>query len=100
MPGPGSYKDNVKIPKKAQKSNFIFKNKRRNETIFEKYISPVPGPGKYNNQSSDFLSKKHYKKKKGGSHFITAERRFLDQPESIKNPGPGKYFDQKDPLAI
>ena len=35
-----------------------------------------------------------------GIPFINAERRFLYEPECVKNPGPGKYFAEKDPRAI
>lgn len=97
-PGPGSYKK-VEIPRKENDSTAIFKNDRKIETIFEKYISPAPGPGKYNNSTSDFLSKKHFKDRKG-NHFLTAEKRFTNNSEVVQNPGPGKYFDKKDPLAI
>lgn len=100
VPGPGTYKETVVIPKNSPKPTSLIKSEKTNETVFEKYISPGPGPGNYNNQSSDFRPKKYYKNKKGGSTFISAERRFLDRPEYIKNPGPGKYFDKKDPLAI
>ena len=100
FPGPGTYRERVDIPKKTQDSTSVFKKERRIETIFEKYISPAPGPGKYNNSKSDFIPRKSYKNKKGGSHFISAEKRFLHEPEYIRNPGPGNYFGQKDPLAI
>ena len=78
----------------------VFKNDRKIDTIFNQYIAPGPGPGKYLDNRSGFIPKKRYKNKKGQSHFISAERRFFHEPENIKNPGPGKYFEEKDPLAI
>ena len=100
VPGPGAYKDQVAIPKKGPSEHSMFKKERRIETIFEKYISPGPGPGKYADNRTEFKSKKQYKNRKNKSNFISAERRFFYEPEYIKNPGPGKYFDQKDPMAI
>jgi len=69
-------------------------------SIFQQYIAPGPGPGKYDDNRTEFHSKKKYKNKKGHSHFISDERRFMQDSEFIKNPGPGKYFAEKDPMAI
>jgi hypothetical protein len=100
VPGPGSYKEKVQIPKQGPTETSVFRKERRIETIFDKYISSGPGPGKYNDNRTEFTSKKQMKNRKGVRKFISEERRFLYEPECIKNPGPGKYFEKKDPLAI
>lgn len=99
-PGPGQYKEKVEIPKHAPAVTSVFKGNKKHKTVFEQYISPGPGPGKYKDNRTEFHSKKKYKKRKDRSHFISAERRFLYEPEYIKNPGPGNYFSENDPLAL
>mmetsp|Transcript_11482 Transcript_11482/g.11437 ORF Transcript_11482/g.11437 Transcript_11482/m.11437 type:complete len:251 (-) Transcript_11482:579-1331(-) len=56
-PGPGTYKQKVEIPRKGEYTSSVFKKERRIDTIFEKFMSPGPGPGKYNNAGTDFHSK-------------------------------------------
>ena len=99
FPGPGQYDGKIEIPKKGIKESSVFRKERKIETIFQKFIPPGPGPGKYKDNRTEFRSKKRYKHRKG-SKFISAERRFFYEPEYIRNPGPGKYFAEKNPIAI
>lgn len=87
------------MPKENQATS-VFRKDRKISKVFEQFISPGPGPGKYTDERTDFVPKKKYKNKRGKHTFISAERRFNDEPECVRNPGPGKYFEEKDPLAI
>lgn len=67
FPGPGTYKEKVEIPKKVPNETSVFKNERKIDTIFDRFISSGPGPGKYNDNRTEFLSKKKIKGHKGNN---------------------------------
>ena len=57
FPGPGTYKENVEVPKKVPNETSVFKNERKIDTIFDRFISSGPGPGKYSENRTEFLTK-------------------------------------------
>ena len=69
FPGPGTYRNVVDIPKPGPNETWVFKNERKIETIFDKFMSNGPGPGNYEEKRTEFLSKNKYKNRKGKQSF-------------------------------
>lgn len=65
FPGPGTYNKPAEIQRAGPIETSMFKGERRIETIFDKFMSNGPGPGKYEENRTEFISKKKYKNRKG-----------------------------------
>ena len=70
-PGPGTYKEIVEMPKNGSIETSVFKNERKIDTIFDRFISSGPGPGKYSENRTEFIPKKKFKHRKGRKLFWT-----------------------------
>lgn len=64
FPGPGHYVEKIELPKNGEKASPFFRKERKIDTIFEQFIAPGPGPAKYNDNRTEFKSKKKYKNRK------------------------------------